>query len=208
MRPVSLTAMLLGLVGCNPVNPFDPDIPSGAFQCEAPDFRCPAGLECIKGRCLSAAIQPDGTSSSDAEIRPDGSTIKGILYLDGAVSADAGECADANREPNNSSNTATFLASLGNYSLEICYPGDVDHLSILVPAGERLRATIQFSHAEGDLDAALLDPDGGTVVESKGYDNSEVLLMDFDAPVSGRYIVGVVGHGGAVNRYTLELEFD
>lgn len=209
-------AFALAAIGCNPLNPFDPEIPSGAFNCDPVERVCPAGQECkrdITGGyiCVSEVVPPDGLSPpADAAPPSDGAEQKeGPVHLDGAVFADAGGCVDAGREPNNSSTAASLLSSLGtNYALEICYPGDVDHMSFTVPVGERLRATIQFSHAEGDLDAALLDPNGATIDESKGFGDTEVLQMGFSAPTTDRYIIGVVGFQGAVNTYSLLLELD
>jgi hypothetical protein len=127
--------------------------------------------------------------------------------MDGSIPEDAAGCADEGSEPNNSSSTATVLGASSVVSgLAICYPGDRDHLSYRVSQGTRIRVSVQFSHADGDLDAVLLDPGGQTVDESKGFTDGEVVEMAAGAAKTDRYIVGVVGYDGAVNSYSLLIE--
>ena len=182
---------------------FNPSIESGSFTCTS---QCPEGQRCVEGVCISGAIEPD-VRHADATPPPDGSLEKGRVYMDGSIPKDAAGCADEANEPNNSSATATALGSTTTISgLAICYPGDVDHFSIRVQQATRLRVSVQFAHADGDLDAVLLDPDGQTIDESKGVDDGEVVEMASGAPATDRYIIGVAGYDGAVNSYSLLIE--
>jgi hypothetical protein len=130
------------------------------------------------------------------------------VHLDGAVTTDAGGCPDAASEPNNTSATATRVPDPGVVTGAICYPGDVDHMKLRVPAGMRLTVTVRFVHVDGDLDAVLLDPGGQTIDESKGYSDSEVVEMAAAAPEADDYIIGVVGYGDAVNTYSLDIALE
>ena len=199
---MALLAALLG-TSC-----FDPDIPCGAFYCDPERPRCPAGQTCDRGVCVCPAAPPDGLSPrTDATLPPDGKPEKGPVHLDASVPQDAGDCDDAALEPNNSSATATALPdNPGSVSgKEICYPGDVDHMRFRVPAGSRLRVTVNFMHADGDLDVVLLNPNGQTIDESKGFSDSEVVEMAAATASTGNYTIGVVGYGDAVNIYSLEI---
>jgi hypothetical protein len=194
---------LAGAAGC-----FNPQIPSGAFFCAAPTRLCPEGQKCIQGVCVSSAIQPDGLPPpADMGRRPDGAVPKGALRLDGSTPGDAAGCADAALEPNNSLATATPLGDATERSgLAICYPGDVDTFLVRVPAGLRLRVTVHFTNADGDLDAALLDPDGHTIDESKGYGDDEVVETVSAVSRTANYAVGVKGFLDAVNTYSLQID--
>ena len=192
-------------------NIFDPDIPSGAFYCDPKQPRCPGGQECRRGVCVASGVQPDGVlPRADAAPPPDGVPPKGPVHLDGSTVDDAGGCADAAFEPNNSFMTATVLPNDPGVvtGKEICYAGDIDHMRFRVPVGQRLIVTVNFTHADGDLDAVLLDDNGQTVDESKGYQDSEVVEMPAPITTTRNYVIGVVGFGDAVNTYSLRIDLE
>ena len=144
-----------------------------------------------------------GKPAPDSSVRP--GSKDGAVYLDGAVVQPAGSCWDQMEEPNNSGDTATPITVSGHFvAWEICYPGDVDQFAFNVAAGGSLTVEVRFATSKGDLDAALVDPQGNVIQASRGTGDEEVLQL-MQASPGGRYVVGVYGFGSAVNTYDLDV---
>lgn len=93
----------------------------------------------------------------------------------------------------------------GVYSaLEIC-GGDRDFHPIQATMGQEIVARVRFAHAEGDLDARLIDVAYDRVlVTSSSTDDDETLRHEVTQ--TGTYAIEVFGAGDDANAYSLELE--
>jgi hypothetical protein len=210
MRSLFLITLAAGLAGC-----FNPDMGDRPFLCaKTGDKKCPDGYVCrAQGGaevCLKeSAITADGSTPktekhilTDAELMP---SKEGIVYLDGSKVGSSTGCLDESSEPNNTSAMATKITGSGLIpDWEICYAGDVDHYVIELDEGRKLIVRVLFYNKNGDLDAALLDPDGMVIDSSRGTADNEQLQTT--ATKKGKYVFGVYGFGAAVNRYNLEIQ--
>jgi hypothetical protein len=79
-----------------------------------------------------------------------------------------------------------------------------DWFAIPLQRGEAVRAAIEFSHEEGDLELSLHDVEGNSVARSGGFSDREELT--FTAEEAGTYAIRVFGNMGARGFYTLEVE--
>lgn len=169
-----------------------------------PNKTCNAGLVCLSGVCVRLPDQgvPD-RGLPDLNLAP---SKEGGVYLDGAVvKPGRTTCLDASVEPNNSGSTATPLSVTGLITgWEICYPGDVDQYAITLPAGETLTVKVSFVHSKGDLDAAIVAPDG-TITAGRSTTNNETVAVSNTTTSPARTILGVWGFGDATNAYDLEI---
>lgn len=192
---------------------FDPDLGNHPFLCAPTGKKCPDNYECN----TSNICVPEGTAIFDSGVdsgpQPDtnnddsstGGKDNGV-YLDGSTVQPSTGCLDNPVEPNNSSATATSIPQTGLLvDWEICYPGDVDHYSFSLTAGQTLSVSIIFSHSKGDLDMALLDPNGTIVRKSLSEDNNESIEMNINQ--DGKYIVGVWGYQNHVNTYDIQVNY-
>jgi len=151
-------------------------------------------------------VIPDLKGDSPQHDSPGPSTKDGTVYLDGAPVQPSTGCQDESSEPNNNSATATLIPGTGLLpGWEICYPGDVDHYLLELGPGQQLQVTIQFSHGQGDLDLALLDPNGLIVATSRSETTTEEVTHT--ASTAGAYLFAVYGFAGATNTYDTDLSF-
>jgi PKD repeat protein len=112
---------------------------------------------------------------------------------DGALRIDAEQaCAADPFEPNHSGEDARATAvEAGSFPDLTTCAGDDDWYGVVLDAGERLNVRIDFSNAEGDLELALYDRDGETVLDrSDGFQDSEAVQL-LRAPEAGTYFVRV-----------------
>jgi hypothetical protein len=111
-------------------------------------------------------------------------------------------------EANETFATAANLGTLGTRSeanLSIHTPGDDDVYRFTASATGEFTARVSFSHAAGDIDAALFDVNGNQIASSDSITDNEVLTADVIAEQT--YFLHVFGFDGAVNpNYTLELQ--
>lgn len=198
-----LLIVLLG--GC-----FNPDLGATPFLCapEQDDKRCPDGYDCVGKVCVEQKDREDAAvTTGDAGPRDLQASKEGPVFLDGALVKPAPNCADKSSEPNNTGATATALTGEGFIpGWEICYPGDIDHYALSLDNGDRLTFKIKFFHKKGDLDMALVDPDGSVIRESRSEDDDETVSLNVQK--KGRYVVGVYGFGTATNKYDIDLTIE
>ena len=210
MRSLSLCfAALMGpalaATGC-----FDPNLGEEPFFCAPTGKPCPDDYVCgPKNLCVRGAESKDAGVDirlTDAQLEP---SKDGPVFLDGSVVLPANNCIDTSTEPNNTQDSAFELLGTGLITgWDICYAGDVDHYSITLKAGQKLSVTVEFTHDRGDIDAALLDPDGLVVRQSRSEDDNEKLDLGVIAK-DGTYTVGVYGFGKAENypvKYDLRID--
>lgn len=86
---------------------------------------------------------------------------------------------------------------------------NTDHYQVELAAGQRLLVDCHAQRIDSRLDGTLVvfDATGKELLRSRGYRNGDALI-DFKAPVAGKYVVGVgdfVYRGGAEYMYRLDF---
>jgi len=119
----------------------------------------------------------------------------------------AASCLEDGFEENDDLGSAAPLTSpVAETALAVC-PDDSDWFTLDLFAGEEVDVALTFSHAEGDLDLALLDASGNVVAESVTQSDDEALNAVIGA--TGAYFVRVLlsSDSGVVagNSYDLDL---
>ena len=105
-------------------------------------------------------------------------------------------------EPNDAVGQATPLEP-GEYDDLTITEGDVDFYAVDVEAGDAISASLNFSHAQGDLDLYVLSPAAEVVARNVTETDDE--NVSAVAAQSGTYYVAVVGFENATARYDLGL---
>jgi len=149
----------------------------------------------------------DGGAGTDGRAS-DGATVDGSGGDGGG-----GSCAgppDRDLEPNNGPTGASPIPTQASFrlpNLGICSSGDVDYFTLTVGAGAHINARIEFSHAAGDLNLALLDAAATQLVFS---DNSSAAMtpaletVDRTGLGAGKYYLRVQGKDAqTLSPYTL-----
>ncbi len=118
-------------------------------------------------------------------------------------------CEDDGLENNDSISRATPIEEGDFPGLQVC-PGDLDFFSIDLNEGDELTVTLDFSHAEGDIDLRLKDPDGRALAFSLSDTDGE--SFTYTATADGTYYIRVDLHfdSGAIlgNRYDMTVEHE
>ena len=118
--------------------------------------------------------------------------------------ANARLCTDDSEEENDTCSAAVTIPEGVYDDLKIC-PYDQDWFEVDLSAGETLSVTIQFLHADGDLDMSLYDGDCVTLLDfSNSTDDNEQLVHT--AVAGGAYDLVVSGYEGAENAYDMTVE--
>lgn len=162
-------------------------------------------LDCVVGdqRLDPASPQTfEGVDDADLDCDGDGMAngaeiARGLDPLDGR---DARACEADAHEPNDE-DPAVLALDAGQFEgdLSICLD-DVDRFAIDVPDGaQTLVVAVGFAHADGDLDARLTGPDGGTAERASADDDERFEVAD---PGAGRWVLEV---DGARNDYQLRV---
>jgi hypothetical protein len=216
--------------GGNPIS--SPVLPDGSFCLDVPlaqagtySFELYAQAD---AGCLSAAAAPVSIALDPAAPRPTGATTcngsdpamgcaarevcgnnrdDDCDQLPDAMDPDCRTCMDDGLEPNNDIRTAPRVEVQRTYSgLKIC-PGDPDFYAVNLRVGQRVTATLNFTHVMGDLDLRIFDTDRMTVVAmSTTTTNTETAT--WLATHAGVHMVLVAGANPAMpvtNTYSLTL---
>lgn len=210
LLPLAALGTTALVAGC-----YSPTLGDTPFVCASTGKECPDGYRCDKGKkvCVKDTGQPVDAAReaalTDAQLAP---SKEGPVFVDGSVVQSSDECLDKAAEPNNTADTAFKLLNTGRIiDWEVCYAGDVDHYAIELSTGDKLTVRVLFKQANGksggDLDAALLNPDGAVIVTSRGTGDNETLELP-TATEAGSYVVAVYGFGPATNRYDLDLAIE
>ena len=167
-------------------------------------------------------LSPDGvqlrasTSTDDSEAVSYVAGQSGTYYLvvygfDGAtgpydltVDRTPGEPtpADDETEPNDGIENATATEP-GNYTDLTVTEGDLDYYAVDLEAGDAMSASIDFSNDRGDLDFALLSPNGSVLLVNDSVSDNE--RLSYVASESGTYYLVVFGFDGATGPYDLSV---
>ena len=117
-------------------------------------------------------------------------------------------CRDDRLEHNDLQEEAVPLGAGAHDELQICADND-DWYAIDVCAGGALRVDVQFMHAEGDLEAALVNFDGIVLASGSSGDDDEHLEYQVDPDSEGETLyLGVWGLGGDENAYRVNVEIE
>lgn len=119
-------------------------------------------------------------------------------------------CEDDIYEPND--DQAAPSVQPGHYPvLKLC-SGNPDYYGIFIKRGERIRAQIDFMHAEGDLAFDLLGPratemeDRRVLTRSDTQTDGEAVV--YTATVTGVHMLSVYGTSGTENNYAMTITLD
>ncbi|MEL6178232.1 MAG: pre-peptidase C-terminal domain-containing protein, partial [Myxococcota bacterium] len=178
---------------------------------------CPEGTTCNEeaGECWECARDADCGEDGECNLTDNTCVESRCMSDDACTGAQrcnriTGQCEDPEAcqadsfEPNDERDAARQVG-VGQFSgLGIC-EGDEDWFSLSLGAGSTVTLMITFTHAEGNLDLELYDPDGTRVgVGSSNTDNETVTVGDL--ALSGTYRARVLGVDGAAARYVLTVE--
>jgi hypothetical protein len=106
-------------------------------------------------------------------------------------------------EPNDDFENATQIQP-GSYSDRNITENDIDVYGVNLTSGEAISASIQFAHAEGDLELYLINPAQDAVLQSSTSETDDENITHI-ATESGTYYLAVVGHQGATASYNLTV---
>ena len=198
-------------------SPSAPEVaPLGAL--DAPSVGASSSVE-LTGRLTLPANLSDGLYYLVARLEgaPEGAGEGGWWWAAAPVRVDAARACTADAyEPNGSpyeqGGLTTRAADLeaGSYTDLYTCDGDDDWYRVRLEAGDALSAQISFATREGDLDLALYEANGATLVSrSEGLQGTERVEL-FRAPAAADYLLRVyLNPSDAVNvatRYALSLE--
>lgn len=200
MRIAIVTSLpLLLAAGC-----YNPSLPAVPFTCATTGKPCPDDYVCNRSTTPPLCQKSAGPTTFDAGPTTDALPTKdGALYLDGSQPQSSDNCLDKIFEPNNSLGSAFAISQGRKVDFEICYPGDTDTYTINVLAAQTLAVKVLFSHDAGDLELAVLGPDGQLVATSRSDTNNEE--VEVTAAQTGKYAFVVFGFNGATNKYDLDI---
>jgi hypothetical protein len=116
------------------------------------------------------------------------------------------QCEDDANEPNDDIASARTLAPGIAENLHVC-PGDEDWYAVALNAGDDIRVSMGFTHADGDLDLLLFRPGVDEAIASSRSRTDDEEVGFSDVPESGLYLIQVVGAApDADNDYFLLID--
>lgn len=110
------------------------------------------------------------------------------------------------REPDSHSSTATPLLPGSYDGGEIRHAADTDTYESYLEADQTLTASVDFVHADGNLDLLVRDRYDDVVAESRSTSDGE--SIEFAPDEAGVYFLEVQGVDGATNTYDLEADVE
>ncbi len=164
-------------------------------------------LDCvIDGTRLDPASAQTFPGVDDGDLDGDGDGLANgaevARGLDPNDPRDARACVADDQEPNEDEGGAHPLPLVGGTAVadgRLCL-ADVDWYAVEIPAGATLVVDLEFVHADGDLDARLLDPAGALYAVAASATDNERFEVPDAAPGAWR-----IGISGARNDYTLRV---
>ena len=120
-------------------------------------------------------------------------------------------CVDGGREVNDSMMTASPLDRGETTGVVICTDNDADYYRFELCPGGTATVDLLFAHAEGDIDAALMDAAGNTVAFADSSSDDELLTVTNDGAEPAEYFVYVYLAGvgdGSPQDYRVRLTYD
>ena len=126
----------------------------------------------------------------------DSSTVDMGYHYPSAGGGEEGDVFEPNDGPSNA--TETDDGSFFGLRIDV---NDTDWFKMWMHQGQELELSIFFSHAQGDLDLRLYDPDVNPLVSSDSVDDFE--SVRWTAERTGFYFAEVFGYQGATNDYDM-----
>jgi hypothetical protein len=168
----------------------------GATDCADPD--CAADPAC-------APPQPETDCDDDVDNDGDGATD--CADPDCAADPACQGCVEDELEDNDDLETATPLPTDAVRTGLVSANGDLDLFAVELCAGGTVSFDVAFTHANGDIDIGLFDPQGTLYAVSDGIVDDESITAT--VPQSGTwYLLVQMYTGGACSRYDLTVAFD
>jgi hypothetical protein len=172
-------------------------VSNGVTDDEYIDYTVPASGTYYIGEYIDYTVPASGTYYIGVYFSNAGNTYD-LWWDDISVS-------DDNYEPNNimsqaydlSSDEQTWLSTIDGLGVQ--YDDDWYQIDV-TPGFERVNVDLQFTHANGDIDLALLNASGTPLAVSESTTDDE--HIDYTVPASGTYYIGVY-FGNAGNTYDL-----
>ena len=172
--------LVFAVAGCNA---YDPDLGPHPFLCANVEPRCPDGYVCVTA----------AGSNADVCARPDDTVGGGA---DGGVQCEV----DGDREPNDTTETATMIAT-GSVPLDavLCPQTDVDFYHLTVnTTGQAIRVDVTYPSTKGSLQIDLLNSTGVVIRSASQVGNDpDHLRVDFENLASGAYYARVQPMGAS-----------
>jgi len=138
------------------------------------------------------------TVTTDTEAEHEWTSFCELGDIDEPDPDPTGDCEDGN----DSASTATAIEpGAAATNARIC-ASDVDFYSFTVDEAGTVDVTITFAHANGDIDAELLDASGSRIRSATSANDNETLHAQLDA---GTYRIRVYGYNGAENTYGIAV---
>ena len=135
-------------------------------------------------------------------------TLLVVVAFCGAVSSARAQATMLEREPNDTSITATLVPLGGDVKGAIDHPGDIDYFAVDLEAGTELEFYLYPNTATlYNPTQWLIDPDGRTIINKIDW-ISTLHLIRHVVPRSGRYFLRIgdyEGRGGPEYTYVIKL---
>jgi hypothetical protein len=117
-------------------------------------------------------------------------------------------CEDDPFEPNDTDATPSEVSLPLNETGLVACPENLDYYAFDLTEGQEVTASAFFTHADGDIDIALIPEDYSTIASSEGTEDNE--SVTHVAETSGTYLLAVLLVDGPPegNTYDLEISAD
>ncbi len=162
------------------------------------------------GDLLATANSTDDGEHISVSIDADGSYFVRVYPYDqdsnsySMIIAYGEACQDDLYEPNDDMEHASEVGAETINSLVLC-GNNLDWFAVTLAAPGDLLASIDFTHADGDLDLYLYSSDGTMIDYSTSTTDDE--MVGVEGLEAGTYFLKVVGWQGAENTYDLEVVY-
>lgn len=157
-------------------------------------------------RIMEASLYYQNNKTDFTNLPPEGISMAelGTLATGGPTEAPVGgHVGPDDYEPNNTRETAKPLNVPANEQHLSVVNGDDDWYRFNLTAPTRLRVTLAFRHADGDVDVWLEDAQGGGADSSTGTTDTETMNTTELAP--GAYLLHVSTSGSGGQSYSLQI---
>jgi len=161
---------------------------------------CKSDSDCEQGQVCSVRF---GECVSASGCTSDRDCATGFVCIGGNCQERPSGCRGDPLEPNDGQGQATRVATQRLENLEICPEGDEDFFVLSLKKQDSVRIVVEFTHADGDIDAKVFDESGRTIASATSSNDNEEI--QFEAAQDGAYYLKVYGYGGAKNKYNLDV---
>jgi len=144
----------------------------------------------VGGAQLLHTVPVAGTYYLDVFLAADsGATLGNSYALTTVLPGSGSGCRSDRFEPNDTESAAPVLTAAVHANLASC-DSDDDYYAVDLTAGATLDVTVDFAHAEGDIDLRLYEQ-GGIVTLASSITTSAPESFSYNVPTTGRYMIRV-----------------